>query len=134
MPTGQKYIIADSVGEFSNSATTNSKLAASIQIDNENIGIMLWEYGSNLVKGTFDYEDYSITILDTLGTKHYFTGTMYKSGTRVYFNDNDRNKIINILNQEGEIKIHLQSSKYSISTYLFSIETGNFKSAFQELR
>lgn len=83
--TGKKYIAFDTYGTFSNSATTNSELLVAVQIDRDNIGNMLWEYGSHLVKGTFDYENYSITVLDQKGTKHYFTATIYKGITRIYF-------------------------------------------------
>ena len=133
-PSGKKYIITEAYGVFSNSATTNSTLYAALQIDNEDIGIMLWEYGSYLVKGTFDYENYSITILDENGTKHYFTGTITKSGTRVYFKYNDRNAIINLLETNDTIKIYLKSSKYSISTYLFEVDTKGFSEMYKKLK
>ena len=109
IPTGNKYIVTSSVGVFSNSATNNSELYASVQIDRNNIGIMLWEYGSYLVKGVFDYENYDIIILDTRGTRYTFTGTIYDGGTRVYFRDSDRSKIIDILKQEGTIKFYLKT-------------------------
>ena len=133
-PTGKKYIIADSIGTFSNSATTNSKLSASVQIDLSSIGIMLWEYDRNLVKGIFDHEDYDITILDDADTKHYFTGTIYKGGTRIYFSDRKRNAVLNLFRKNGSLKIHLKSSKYSISTYLFAVTTKGFSAAYREIQ
>lgn len=132
-PSGEKYIITKAYGVFSNSATTNSTLYAALQIDKEDIGIMLWEYGNHLVKGTFDYENYSITILDENGTKHYFTGTIYKSNTRVYFKYNDRTAVINLLQSNDTLKIYLKSTKYSISTYLFEIDTKGFSSAYNSI-
>ena len=133
MPSGDKYIITDAYGTFSNSATTNSTLYAAVQIDNEDIGIMLWEYGNYLVKGTFDYENYSITILDESGVKHSFTGTIYKGSSRVYFKSGDRAAIINLLQNNATLKIYLKSSKYSISTYLFTIETKGFSKMYKKL-
>ena len=91
---------------------------------------MLWEYGSLLVKGTFDYEYYDITILDENGTKHYFTGTIYKSGTRIYFKDSDRTKIINLLSLNDELSFYIESTKYSISKYLFTINSAGFSEAY----
>lgn len=132
-PSGKKYIVTEAYGVFSNSATTNSTLYAAVQIDKENIGIMLWEYGNHLVKGTFDYENYSITILDENGTKHYFTGTIYKGNTRVYFKYSDRDAVINLLQTNDTLKIYLKSSKYSISTYLFTIETKGFSEMYKKL-
>lgn len=133
MPSGVKYIITDSYGTFSNSATSNSTLYAAVQIDQEDIGIMLWEYGSMLVKGVYDYESYSITILDENGTKHYFTGTIYQGGTRVYFKYNDRASVISLLQNNDSLKIYLKTSKYSVSTYLFEIETKGFYFAYNQI-
>ena len=132
-PTGKKYMIADTIGTFSNSATSGSTLNASLQIDIDNIGIMLWEYGSNLVKGTSDYEEYNITILDESGTKHYFTGIIYKGGTRVYFYEDDRSAVISLLRKNDKVKIYLKSSKYSISTYLFTIDTTGFDTIYSSI-
>ncbi len=129
-PTGNKYVITKTYGTFSNSATTNSTLYAAVQIDNDDIGIMLWEYGRNLVKGTFDSENYSITILDQSGTKHYFTATIYKGSTRVYFKDADRNNVINLIKNNDTLKIYLKTTKHSISTYLFTIDTKGFSSLY----
>ena len=134
LPTGEKHMTAvDLYGTFSNSATTNSKLYAALQIDMSDIGIMLWEYGSNLVKSTFDYESYTITILDSNGTKHSFTGTIYKGSTRVYFSSSDREKVLNLLRTNDTLKIYLKSSKYSISTYLFEIDTKGFSYAYNQI-
>ena len=124
--TGDKYVITDSVGTFSNSATSGSKLNASLQIDAKNIGIMLWEYGSHLVKGVYDYENYSITILDDDGVKHYFTGTIYDGGTRVYFSSSARSEVLNLLTQNDSLKIYLKTSKYTVSTYLFTVDCNGF--------
>ncbi|MBQ9733246.1 MAG: hypothetical protein IJV74_03315 [Clostridia bacterium] len=132
-PTGKKYMVAESYGTFSNSATTDSKLYAAVQIDKDNIAIMMWEYGSYLLKGTFDYEDYKITILDENGTKHYFTGTIYKGGTRIYFDSADRNAVLNLLRNNDTLKIYLKSTKYSISTYLFTIETKGFATTYNSI-
>ena len=129
-PTGDKYIITDCVGTFSNSATSGSKLNASLQIDEKNIGIMLWEYGSHLVKGIYDYEKYNITILDDNGAKHYFTGTIYDGGTRVYFSSSDRSGVLNLLTQNNSLKIHLKTSKYTVSTYLFTVNCKEFSAIY----
>ena len=132
-PSGKKYIVVDSYGTFSNSATTNSKLLAAVQIDKDDVRIMLWEYGSHLVKGTFDYENYNVSILDENGTKHSFTGTIYKSGTRIRFDSDDENKIIALLRNNSTLKIYLKSTKYSISTYLFTINTNGFDAMYNSI-
>ena len=132
-PTGKKYIINTDYGTFSNSATTDSTLFAAVQVDKDDIGIMLWEYGNNQVKGIFDYEDYSITILDDNGTKHYFTGTMYKNSTRIYFKDANETTVLNLMRNNKELMIYVKSTKYSISTYLFSIKTSGFNEMYKSI-
>ena len=132
-PTGKKYIVVEAYGTFSNSATTNSKLLAALQVDKEDIRIMMWEYGSSLVKGIFDYEDYKITILDEDGVKHNFTGTIYEGGTRICFDDDDRNVVLNLLRNNDTLQIYLKSTKYSVSTYLFTIDTRGFSQAYNSI-
>ena len=132
-PTGKKYMVSDAYGTFSNSATTNSKLYAALQIDMDNIAVMLWEYGNLQVKGTFDYESYEITILDENGSKHYFTGTIYQGGTRIYFRDSDRTSLLNLMKNNDNLSIYLKTSKYSTSTYLFTVETKGFSGVYNSI-
>lgn len=134
LPTGKKYMFVDGYGTFSNSATTNSELYAVLQVDKDNIGFMLFEYGDNLVKGIFDYEDYNITILDEKGTKHYYTGTIYDDGTRIYFDNSDRVKVTSLLRYNKSIKVYMESTKYSKSTYLFTLETTGYDSAYDLIK
>ena len=125
-PTGEKYIITHSYGTFSNSATTNSNLYAAVQVTQEDIAIMLWEYNNNLVKGTYDSNEYRITVLDSKGEKHYFNGNINKGGTRVYIRSNQFLDMINLLKTEEELSFYLEFSKYTTSSYLFKIETRGF--------
>ena len=131
-PTDHKYIRCDTVqGTFSNSATTNSKLNAYLLVNKPytntdwlEVEIKLFEYGNSVVKGIFSSEEYDITILDTKKVKHYLTGKIYKGDDRIGVEEVD--EMLSILKQQGTISIYMESSKYSISTYLFSIETSNF--------
>ena len=131
-PTNHKYIRCDTVqGTFSNSATTNSRLHAYILVNKQYVNmdwleveIKLYEYGSQVVKGIYSSEKYDMTVLDTKNVKHYLTGTIHKGDDRINVEEVD--EMISILKQRGTINIHMKSSKYSISTYLFSIETSNF--------
>ena len=132
-PTGNKYVSTTVSGTFSNSATTNSDLYASVQVTSSDIAIMLWEYGSYLVKGTYDTNNYSITVLDQNGAKHYLSGTMHKNGTRVYLSSSDREDLLSLLQTSGTLSFYLEFSKYSRSTYLFSVETDGFSSLYSEL-
>lgn len=134
-PTGDKYVSIDVYdGAFSNSATTNSKLYAVVQVTKDDIAIMLWEYGSNLVKGIYDSNEYSITVLDQAGKKHYLTGTLYEGSTRIYINSKYEAEMMNILNEDGEISFYLKDSKYSVSTYLFSVNCSGFSSLYTQIK
>lgn len=134
-PTGEKYVSIDVYdGAFSNSATTDSTLYAIVQVTKDDIGIMLWEYGSNLVKGIFDYNQYSITVLDQSGKKHYLTGTLYEGNTRIYIDSAYEAEMLDILVKGGEISFYLEDSKYSVSTYLFSVNCNGFSSLYTQIK
>ena len=131
--TGQKYIATTVDGTFSNSATTNSSLIAVLQITSTEVAIMLWEYSRNLVKCSYSYDEYSITMLDTENKKHYLNGTMYAGGSRIYLDDDDKSTVINALKKSGTVSFYLVYSEYTTSTYLFSVQTSNFKSIYTKL-
>ena len=134
-PTGEKYLSTTvTTGSFSNSATTNSKLTAIVQVTSDSVAIMLWEYSSQLVKGTFDTNEYSITVLDSSGTKHYFDGVMYKGNTRIYLSNSDEAAFLSLLKKSGTISIYLKNSKYTVSTYLFDVETAGFSTLYSQLK
>lgn len=133
-PTSDAFIApTDTIsGTFSNSATTNSKLNAYVRVNSDDCEIMLWEYGSSLVKA-YSTTDYDITILLPNGTKKYFTGTMYKNGTVICFDN--YSEIISILkNTDGILKIYIkEDSDYGVnSTYLFEVNTSGFKKLFDQ--
>lgn len=132
-PTGEKYIATDVYGTFSNSATSNSRLLACVQVTSDSIAFMLWEYGSQLVKGTFDLNEYSITVLDQNGRKHYLDGYMYEDSTRIFVSSSDESELLALLKKPGELSFYLKYSKYTSSTYLFTIETAGFSSLYSEI-
>ena len=91
---------------------------------------MLWEYGSSMVKAS-STTDYDITILLPNSTKKYFTGTMYKNGTVIIFDDYQG--FFSLLKDtSGVIKIYIkEDSKYGVnSTYLFEADTSGFKELY----
>ena len=133
-PTDKAFIAPVDVldGTFSNSATTNSKLNAYIRVNSDDCEIMLWEYGSSLVKA-YSTNDYDITILLPNGTKRYFTGVMYKNGNAICFNN--YSEIVSLLkNTDGVLGIYIrEDSKYGVnSTYLFEVDTSGFKDLYNK--
>ena len=133
-PTSNAFIAPiDTIsGTFSNSATTNSRLNAYVRVNSDDCEIMLWEYGSSLVKA-YSTTDYDITILLPNGTKKYFTGTMYKNGTVICF-DNYSEIIALLKNTDGILKFYIkEDSEYGVnSTYLFEVNTSGFKNLYNQ--
>jgi len=133
-PTSNAFIApTDTIsGTFSNSATTNSRLNAYVRVNSDDCEIMLWEYGSSLVKA-YSTTDYDITILLPNGTKKYFTGTMYKNGTVICF-DNYSEIIALLKNTDGILKFYIkEDSKHGVnSTYLFEVNTSGFKNLYNQ--
>lgn len=131
--TDDKYIYTIAYGTFSNSATTNSSLMVQFFMDVDDICIKMWEYSKYVVKGSSSSEYYYATILDDAGVKHSFTTTLYKNGDRLFFKDADRSKVINLLKNNDSVKIYIESSKYTISKYLFTVNCKGFYESYNKL-
>ena len=133
-PTSNAFIAPKEMlsGTFSNGATTNSKLEAYVRVNSDDCEIMLWEYGSSMVKA-YSTTYYDITILLPSGTKKYFTGTMYKNGTVICF-DNYSEIITLLKNTDGILKFYIkEDSKYGVnSSYLFEVNTSGFKDLYNQ--
>ena len=115
------------VGKFSNSATTNSKCTFGMSIDDENITLMIFEYGNLQVKGE---EKYTCRLRADNGSEESFNGEM-QSG-RVFFDNWGRLSILNCLKANKKFKLYLEErSKYGTpSTYLCEIEADNFNDVY----
>jgi predicted small lipoprotein YifL len=138
-PTDQWYISnyssGDFVGKFSNSATTDSKLLVQFLIDQENIAIVLLEYGKNVVKNssTRSVVTYDITIRTADGADHEMTGTLYCGGDRIVIDDAYKSSVYDMFCQEGDIIFRIVESERPTTTYLFTAKTANFGELYQSL-
>ena len=139
-PTGDKFISTRVEGKFSNSATTNSELIATMQITSNSVSIILREYGYYIVKNSsaseYDTERYDIVMMDTKGNKSgYMRGRMYGEGDyRIYFDStSDETRILNALKEPGEVSFYIEYKNYTTSTYSFTVETSNFKDLYNQL-
>lgn len=133
-PTDETYITTKEycVGTFSNSATTNSKLKACFLIDNNRVAIVLLEYGSLRVKA-YSYTSYDIIMQTDDGVKTNLKGEMYKQGDRVYITDLYENTVINALKTSKSVSFYLKDNVSVSSSYLFTVETGNFADIYATL-
>ena len=131
--TSVKYIRQTSFGTFSNSATTNSDLAAIIIIDNNNIRFQLLEYGSHHVKAS---ETIQFKIKDKEGEIFEFKAFINESG---YINlSSDRKKgydsLLAALLKGGEVKFYAVRDYYGRSTYNFSFNCDYLQNALDAIK
>ena len=137
-PTTEGYITTKEYvkGTFNNSATTNSLLYVIWLIDKDDVAIKLAEYGSNVVKSSYDTTYYSIVMLDPDGKKVSMTGTMYKGGDRIYIDTSYESTVLEALKRNSSVTFKItEKGKYASSDYLFKMEdTSFFENAYNMLK
>lgn len=136
-PTDEWYITANTSfsGTFSNSATTNSKLAVQVAVDAEDIAFFLYEYGRSQVKNpSSNYVDeYDITMRTADGTDHSLSGTVYCGGDRLMIEGKDMDTVLAAMKDGGTISFHIVESDRTTTSYLFSLEASNFSQVYEEM-
>lgn len=136
-PTDEWYITANTnfSGTFSNSATTNSKLAVQVAVDAEDIAFFLYEYGRSQVKNpSSNYVDeYDITMRTADGTDHSLSGTVYCGGDRLIIEGKDMDTVLAAMKDGGTISFHIVESDRTTTSYLFSLEASNFSQVYEAM-
>lgn len=125
--TNSKYISTKHIikGNFSNSATENSKLNSKIIIESKNeIYILLFEYSGNNPVKSYKDEYYSIYIKDKYSTKHHTSGIMFKNTDRIKLGKLYANKLHKALSDGGEVNIFLKKDN-STSEYNLKINNAD---------
>lgn len=100
------------------------------------VAIFLNEYGSQAVKNSSSSGDdtYTITMRDANGNDTRMTGTMYcKGGDRIFIDQPYVNTVLQAMRGSGTISFYIVFDEYSVSTYLFSVETGNFGALYNSV-
>ena len=124
----KKYI----QGTFSNSATKDSFLHASI-LFSPRPEFLLYEYGDLKVSG-YGTEYYTIRIKLEDGTTTKLKGELSKGNDRIIIYDKEMiNTFLEIMKKPQVIKIYLEEQSYSVSSYLFSVNTEGFAEIYQEV-
>lgn len=121
-PTDKAYISNSEwlEGTFSNTATTNSYLRASLLIEEDSFGIKLLEYGDNVVKGyQSSGQDYTVIALVD-GEKTHGNGTLYKGSSVIWLRSEDAEVFTTLLKTGKEMQLYLKEIDYA-DTYLFTI-------------
>lgn len=136
-PTDKAYISNKTrfTGTFSNSATTNSRLSIRIAAEKDYIAILLYEYGSNLVKNSSSkyVDEYDVTIRTPDGKKTTFSGGINPGGNRIVFSVKDMKSVLNILKSNQEIDFYIVESDRPTTSYLFTVEQSNFAELYNKL-
>ena len=136
-PTDEWYVSTKDfiIGTFSDSVSSNQKVSVNFLIDERNVAIMLYKWGSQQVKNIFEnIEEYDITVLKSDGTKDCFYAKMAAHGDRIFIaNPNAFKKFIS--NESDTFKVHIRltsSPANRTETYLFEVNPFGFKDAFNE--
>lgn len=122
-------------GTFSNSATTKSDCSFQIIIFPYDgtffVFIRIAEYGTKLVKSSFETQIYDVTVLDRNGNEYIFEGSMSKGSDLLfvnyekdYFYGADEDELIefsDVVRDGGPISLYIEEHN-GTSSYLFTLE------------
>ena len=140
----QKYM---SVGTFTNTATTGSKVYANMIVEDHLVSLFLYEYGKYPVVNSSSYNDdeYEVKFKDADGNVTECFGISYPQTDRIwlvndtgvtnaknhtdYFTLDDSSKILALLNKDQKLSVFVKA-KSGMSTYNFEIDTTGFKEEF----
>ena len=133
-PIGKKFISTQVTGTFSNSETSSSKLIAILQVTEEDVAIMLWEYGTFSVTCSNVWDKYDITMKDGDGKQYHLSGSIYFDSSRIYFDESDENTVINALKKPGLVSFYLALSDKTTTNYSFVVECSNFNVLYPQIK
>ena len=138
LPTDEYYITNETafIGTFSNSATTNSTLAAYLYCEqyngNDMLRIRLLEYGSSRVNNPYSSTRYyDITVMDADGVRYYTEGSMYSGSYDVYVLDEQL--VLDALKKGGTVRLAITERDDPLTNYIITIDDANgFSAAYYE--
>lgn len=134
LPTDTAYISTkdDIMGVFSNTATTNSKVYVRFLID-DRVCIMLYEYGSNIVKNASsrNYESYDILMRTAGDVRTKMTGEISPDGNRIVIDSTYYKSIIKALSGSEDVDFYIEQVERKTTNYLFTVETANFADVYK---
>lgn len=120
-------------GQFSNSATTNSRLKVEILLDSsEESAIRLYEYAGNHPVKAYSVTSYSILVKDKNGAK--YTLDAVNGSDRLLLSASSSNKLHSILKLGGIVSFVVVESDNRINNYSFSIKNADgYNNAYTSL-
>ena len=125
LPTDVDYYEIQGTGTFSNSATTNSRLTASVQYCPAYgmITFDLWEYNSSHATALIDTE-YKVTFMDSKGKKYTGTGIMYSNTDMLAIFDDSAvyRAMVNAFMEGGTLRFSFIEKDRTFHNYVFVAE------------
>ena len=117
--TNSSYVSVNGTGSFSNSATNNSKLEATLYVDKENINIRMFEYGVSKITCFDDDHRHATIYVKGKDNKEVHLGdwaAKFYDGDLELTND-ARKKLMPILLAGGKVKfqIFFQGAQYNFT-------------------
>lgn len=121
--TGKEYAYIVLQGTFSNSATTDSELTATIMVDWDSIEFNLLQYGSSKVINSFNKPTYTVRVKDGNDEVYTFTGRYNKDTCRicVYNLQGQSDQLRSILLKGGKIRFSITDDNFPSTKYNFAI-------------
>lgn len=122
------YVSGYAIGEFSNSATTDSNLIAFICVDAEDVCFMLYEYARSQVKNSSSRyaEEYSITMRTTDGVDHSLSAVLPCGSDRLYVDDSNKEEVLTALKGGEDVSFYIVENDSPTTNYLFTLPTADF--------
>lgn len=124
--TGETYAYVKVDGRFSNSATDDSYLEATVSVDSDSVEFYLLEYGSHKLTSLFSDPTYTIRVKDGKDNVHTFSGVLDESVARiVVYNPQHIEKLQSILMAGGNIRFSITDDNSASTKYTFAINSSN---------
>lgn len=129
-PTYNKYIATSTIGAFSNSATNGSELYVEILVNKNNVEIELLEYGSYPISviGSSAYINVKMSVFGE--TIDVGEATFNKYTKRLTINN--ALPVFKTLAENSKVRMLITIDDYSLSKYLFDIDTAGFEYTYHE--
>lgn len=121
-------------GQFSNTATQDSKLNVNFLITNSNdISIQLYEYAGNNPVKAYSTTSYKVLIQDNEGKRHELRATNYSE--RLSFDKTASKQVHNVLMKGGTIKFKIIEIDTPTTQYDFTISKADwYENAYLKLK
>lgn len=136
-PTGEKFLYANVLGVFSNSATAQSLLRVYVKMSKYGIGLDFDEYNN----GTYEDEDFVFVKIINKETRKIYEGSGNSSFSFLYdvnedWRDRTYTTLTEILRKEGVYEFYIESKYRTIYRFMIDsryLENAMFKAEIKDI-